>query len=109
MADIAELEELVFYAVDRGSPFPLKMQPATNVLGKIAKYEFAQLEMTGAGVLDMWQTINTYIASYAHGKEVSSADQKKCKTVLDVWKAVCKSSGNTPPPTLAGEVGAVTP
>lgn len=93
MADIAKLEELVFYAVDRSSPFPLKLQELTDTLAKIAKYEFAELEMSSAGVADMWQNINTYAESYAGGHAVAAADQKKCKKVADVWKAVCKSAG----------------
>ena len=30
MADISKIEGLVFYAVDRGSPFPLRMQAPTD-------------------------------------------------------------------------------
>jgi hypothetical protein len=93
MVDIAKLEELVFYAVDRSSPFPLKLEQHTNTLEKIAKYEFAELEMTSSGIADMWQNINTYAKSYAGGHAVAAADQKKCKKVADVWKAVCKSAG----------------
>jgi hypothetical protein len=93
MVDIEKLEELVYYAVDKGSPFKLKVQPATDTLEKISHYEFAELEMIGPGVQDMWQTINANVVSYAEGRKVTPADQKKCKTVADVWKAVCKSAG----------------
>jgi len=96
MADKTRLMQLVYYAIDKASPDNLAITPGKNSLQAISDCTLTSLKITSQGVADMWQIINVFAGGYAGGKAVPQADQTKCKTVGDVWKAVCKAPNVDP-------------
>lgn len=81
-----KLSELVFYSVDKASPYALAQFPSTNTLDKIANYTLTSLGITDQGVAIMWLWINAHCQpeSTPVGADVSS----KCEKVSEVWDAV---------------------
>ncbi|MFT7772313.1 hypothetical protein [Roseateles sp.] len=80
------LEDLVFYAVDKASPFALAFDANTNTLDKIDKFKFSELAMTGQGIALMWLWINAHCQPDA--KPVGANVAGKARTVADVHTAV---------------------
>lgn len=89
------LKGLTYYAIDRASPFNLAMHKETDTLEEIEGLKLVDLQITGTGLRILWQTINTYAGNYG-GKPVPPTVAIKCKTVGDVWAAVCAAAGINP-------------
>lgn len=83
---IQRLEALVFYAVDKASPYTLAYSASTNTLDKIVKFKLTELAITTQGASIMWLWINAHCQPDA--KPVATDIAVKCKTVADVCKAV---------------------
>lgn len=83
-----KLGNLVFYAIDKASPRDLALQKATDSLVKIEDLELRDLGIMEEGLSILWTIINGSGPDYAGTGKVSDSEQKKCRTVGDVWKAV---------------------
>ena len=84
-----KLTDLVFYAIDKASPYALAQHPETDTLSKIEKYPLVALAITEQGIAIMWLWINAHCQPEA--KPVSPAAAMKCETVADVRDAVLKN------------------
>ena len=95
-ADEQGLKTLTYYALDRASPFNLKMFQSTDTLEKLFPYTMIQMQIVApTGIKDVWLTINAYAGNYG-GKSVAPDASMKCKTTLDVWNAVRGAAGLPP-------------
>lgn len=83
---VKRLEALVYYAVDKASPFSLAYSVSTDSLSKIVAFKLAELAITPQGASIMWLWINAHCQPDA--KPVPADVATKCKTVDDVRKAV---------------------
>jgi hypothetical protein len=83
---VARLDALVYYAVDKASPYSLAYSVSTATLDKILKFKLAELAITPQGASIMWLWINAHCQPDA--KPVAADVATKCKTVEDVRKAV---------------------
>lgn len=96
--DLGKLHQLLFYAIDKASPYNLAMEQGRNSLGKIANTLLSDLQITPQGKSDMWQIVDTYVRGYAGGELLAPAVQSKCTTPLEMWAAQCKASNVDPIP-----------
>lgn len=87
---LKRLNSLIFYAVDKASPFALAYDNNTNSLDKIEQFTFGELAMTGQGTAIMWLWINAHCQPDA--KPVGADVAAKCRTVADVRKAVLSNA-----------------
>ncbi|WP_066259393.1 hypothetical protein [Hydrogenophaga flava] len=85
-AAVKRLEALVYYAVDKASPYSLAYSISTDSLSKIGGFKLAELAITPQGASIMWLWINAYCQPDA--KPTPADVAAKCKTVDDVRKAV---------------------
>ena len=83
---VRRLEALVYYAVDKASPYSLAYSSSTDDLSKIVGFKLAELAITPQGASIMWLWINAHCQPDA--KPVPADVAAKCKTVEDVRKAV---------------------
>lgn len=84
-----KLTALVYYAIDKASPYPLAMSPQTGELAQIKDYPLARLGITEHGLAIMWLWINAHCQPDA--KPVSPDIASECKLVSDVMAAVLKN------------------
>jgi hypothetical protein len=84
-----KLLDLVYYSVDKASPYALAQHEATNTLAKIADYTLASLAITDQGTAIMWLWINAHCQPEA--KPVGADIASKCEKVSDVRDAVLKN------------------
>ena len=84
-----KLEDLVFYAVDKASPYALALNLSTNSAQKIADYTLSSLGITEHGASLMWLWINAHCQPEA--KPVGVDVASKCEKVSDVLTAVLKN------------------
>lgn len=84
-----KLSSLVFYAVDKASPYALALQPSTDTLDKIKDYTLLSLGITTQGAAIMWLWINAHCQPEA--TPVAANITSKCETVADVRDAVFKN------------------
>ena len=88
--DVARrLDALVYYSVDKASPYSLAYSVSTDSLSKIVDFKLAELAITPQGASIMWLWINAHCQPDA--KPVSADVAAKCKTVDEVRKAVMAS------------------
>lgn len=80
------LDQLVFYAIDKASPYALAMHSSTNNLEKISGLTLLSLGITKQGLAIMWLWINAHCQPDA--KPVAGDVASKCETVSDVREAV---------------------
>ena len=83
---VNRLETLIYYAVDKASPYSLAYSVSTGTLTKIVGFNLAELAITPQGASIMWLWINAHCQPDA--KPVPADVAAKCKTVDDVRKAV---------------------
>jgi hypothetical protein len=88
-----KLSELVFYSVDKASPYALAQFATTNALDKIADYTLSSLGITEQGRAIMWLWINAHCQPEA--KPVGADETSKCEKVSDVSDAVFKNIVST--------------
>jgi hypothetical protein len=86
-----KLDDVIYYAVDKASPYALARHVETNSLDRIAGYTLVELSMTLTDVAIMWTWINAYCQPEA--KPISADVASKAKTVADVRLAVYASAG----------------
>jgi len=84
-----KLDDLVFYAVDKASPYALAQFPSTNTIDKIDQMTLLRLGITDQGTAIMWLWINAHCQPEA--KPVLANIASTCKSVGDVRTAVIKS------------------
>lgn len=89
---INTLSELIFYAIDKASPFSLSTNPADDTLDKISDLTLAELSITNPGMAIMWTTINGSSWQY-NAKPVAASIAAKADTVDKVKKAVFATIG----------------
>ncbi len=85
-----DLEDLVYYSVDKASPYSMKLHQETNDLSKIMQFSFTQLAMTPQDVAMLWLWFNAH-ASLNGGKPLSPAVTKDISSVSEMVAAVEKS------------------
>jgi len=83
---LQRLEALVFYAVDKASPYTLAYSASTDSLDKIRRFKLTELAVTAQGISVMWLWINAHCQPDA--RLVATDVAIKCKTVADVAEAV---------------------
>jgi hypothetical protein len=83
---LTSIEDLVFYAIDKGSPYNLALSPLSNSIDKISKLTYAQLMMDKLGISMMWTIINSGLPGM-NRTPVDPVTASKCKTAADVLKA----------------------
>jgi hypothetical protein len=83
---LVSVEDLVFYAIDKASPYNLALSPLSDSVAKIAKLTFAQLMIDKIGLSMMWTVINAGLPPLG-GASVPPAAASKCKTAGDVLEA----------------------
>ena len=81
-----KLDRLVFYAVDKASPYALAQFPTTDSVAKISDYTLSSLGVTEQGISIMWLWINAHCQPEA--KPVAADVASQCKKVSDVREAV---------------------
>lgn len=86
---VRRLEDLIYYAVDKASPYSLAYSVSTDSLDKIVDFKLAELAITPQGASIMWLWINAHCQPDA--KPVAADVAAKCKSVADVRKAVMAS------------------
>lgn len=84
------LDDLMFYAIDKASPYALAFHPNTNSLDKISGYTLSGLSLTDQGSAMMWLWINAHCQPDA--KPVGADVASKCKKVAEVRTAVYKNA-----------------
>ncbi|HEX6706073.1 MAG TPA: hypothetical protein VF169_15030 [Albitalea sp.] len=82
-----KLQDLIFYAVDKASPYALALHKETDSLEKIKAFTLTKLAITDQGVAYMWMWINAHSTALG-AKPVGPDTASDCKTVADVVKAV---------------------
>lgn len=80
---LTSVEDLVFYAIDKASPYNLALSPLSDSIAKIGKLTFAQLMIDKTGLSIAWTIINAGLPGLG-GKPVPPAAASKCKTAEDV-------------------------
>ncbi len=83
---VRRLEALIYYAVDKASPYSLAYSISTDSLDKIADFKLAELAITPQSASIMWLWINAHCQPDA--KPIPADVAAKCKSVADVRKAV---------------------
>ena len=83
---VQRIEALVYYSVDKASPYALAYSATTNSLEKIVKFKLTELAITSQGVSIMWLWINAHC--HPDATPVAPNVAMKCKTVADVNSAV---------------------
>lgn len=83
---LRRLEALIYYAVDKASPYSLAYSINTDSLSKIVNFKLAELAIAPQGASIMWLWINAHCQPDA--KPTPADVAAKCKTVDDVRKAV---------------------
>ncbi|MFC3685986.1 hypothetical protein [Hydrogenophaga luteola] len=83
---LTSVEDLVFYAIDKASPYNLALSRMSDSIAKIGKLTFAQLMIDKLGLSIMWTIINAGLPGLG-GVAVAPAAASKCKTAEDVLKA----------------------
>ena len=83
---VRRLENLIYYAVDKASPYSLAYSISTDSLDKIADFKLSELAITPQGASIMWLWINAHCQPDA--KPIPADVAFKCKSVADVCKAV---------------------
>ncbi len=83
---IKALNDLIFYAIDKASPYALAMHEEDNTLEKIKGLSLEGLSILPQGVAIMWLWINAH--SGTHGAKPVSAAASKVEAVSDVINAV---------------------
>lgn len=86
-ADIKELNELIFYAIDKASPYDLARYPENDTLEKIIRMTLTQLSIPGPGKALMWLWINAHSAPFG-ARPVPPKVSTEATTVADVKTAV---------------------
>lgn len=86
---VRRLDALVYYAVDKASPYSLAYSISTDSLSKIVDFKLAELAITPQGASIMWLWINAHCQPDANPVPADVAS--KCKTVADVRRAVMAS------------------
>lgn len=89
-ANNSKLNELIFYAIDKASPYALAQHKSTNSLQEIAALRLSQLAITDQGKAIMWLWINAHSSEFG-AKLVSPKDASKADTVEAVVTAVYKT------------------
>ncbi|MRV71894.1 hypothetical protein GJ700_09190 [Duganella sp. FT92W] len=84
---IKELDDLIFYSIDKASPYALAQNPMDNTLDKISDLTLAQLSILPQGAAIMWLWINAHSGKY-HAKPVPATIAGKVETVKQVIEAV---------------------
>lgn len=82
-----ELDDLIFYAIDKASPYALALHDADNTLEKIKDLTLKKLSITNYGAGIMWLWINAHSHLYG-ARQVPASISSKAETVSDVVKAV---------------------
>jgi len=80
------IETLVYYSVDKASPYALAYGATTDSLEKIVKFKLTELAITSQGASIMWLWINAHC--HPDAAPVAPDVAMKCKTVADVNNAV---------------------
>ncbi|MFO1344148.1 MAG: hypothetical protein U1F05_13650 [Burkholderiales bacterium] len=83
----AGLNALLFYSIDKASPYALAQHEATNSLEKVAEFSLVQLAITEQGKAVMWLWINAHSTPFG-AKPVSPSVAGKAESVVDVVQAV---------------------
>ena len=89
---IESLSDMVFYAMDQASPYPLALTPETNSLAKIEKLTLPALMIDRQGATLLWTIINAHLPRYG-GRPVSLNTAAGCRTAGDVHRAAAETVG----------------
>jgi hypothetical protein len=84
---IKTLDDLIYYAIDKASPYPLALHEEDNSLEKINDRTLAELAIGPHNVSIMWLWINSR-AHHFGAKQVSAKTAAKLATVAEVVTAV---------------------
>lgn len=82
-----KLNAVIFYAIDKASPYALAMYPSTNSLNQIADMKLTKLAITEQGLSLMWLWINAHSAPFG-ASPVAPNVASEAETVSDVVAAV---------------------
>ena len=82
-----DLNNLIFYSIDKASPYALANFPTTNSLDKISDMTLVQLAISSNSLAIMWLWINAHSAQFG-ASPVPPDSASKVKTVGDVITAV---------------------
>ena len=83
----AELNDLIFYAIDKASPYALAQFPQNDNLDKIEEMSLTQLSIPHEGRGIMWLWINAHSGRYG-ASPVAPNVTSKATTVAEVKAAV---------------------
>ena len=83
----SSLNALIFYSIDKASPYALAQHDTTDSLAKIVGLSLVKLAITDQGKAIMWLWINAHSTPFGT-KPVSPAVAGQTESVLDVVKAV---------------------
>lgn len=84
---IKELDDLIFYAIDKASPYTLALHADSNTLEKIKDLALRKLSITDHGAGIMWLWINAHSHLYG-ARQVPASISSQAETVADVVDAV---------------------
>lgn len=88
---VTSVEDLVFYAIDKASPYNLGLDARSSSMEKIGALTFPQLQIDKYGLMILWTIINGGLSHFG-GQGVPVAVASKCKTANDVLLAAQKST-----------------
>jgi hypothetical protein len=90
---VETLADMVFYAIDQGSPFPLALTPSSDSLAKIEDVSLPALMIGKDGAFIMWTIINAHLPRFG-GRPVSAGNASACRTAGDVYRAAHQTVGD---------------
>lgn len=80
---LSNLDDLIFYAIDKASPYALALNAADDSLDKIRTLTLVELSITPQGAAIMWLWINAHSHEYG-AKPIPASVAGKAETVADV-------------------------
>jgi hypothetical protein len=83
----SKLNELIFYAIDKASPYDLARYPENDTLDKIMHMTLTQLSIPAPGIALMWLWINAHSGEFG-AKPVPPKVSTEVSNVAQVKSAV---------------------
>jgi hypothetical protein len=87
---LTSIEDLVFYALDKASPYSLALNSQTDSMSEIAELKLLDLMIDKTGLMILWTVINSGLNSFGR-HPVAPAASSGCKKAKDVLEEANKT------------------
>jgi hypothetical protein len=89
---LTSIDDLVFYALDKASPYSLALNDQSNSMSKIGDLSLLDLMIDKTGLMILWTVINSGLNSFGRNP-VAPSESSKCNDA----KSVQNAANNTKP------------